>query len=246
MTTSTTLTTRTLVYLDKDAVMKEVSMALLLRPGEDGYVKAGLRFGPPINWEHYLGWEDELHSITYILAIWWIRLYIGGMPLAGNIRWVDGQKRESFHCGLPALRKRPETWTPPEIPPLEENPGDLEVLSGSTLPFPDETGIEGDIPLFVFMPQQVGKTLWKCGFAFGPQDTTPIRYGVGDDFIQSFLDAASMIRLVYEGMVPKGWTSQERDGAELLPYKMGRGYFLDDTSENSTKNSLTRPPPRPD
>jgi len=41
-----------------------------------------------------------------------------------------------------------------------------------------------------------------------------------------------MIRLVYEGMLPRGWTSQERDGCERFPYKMGKGYFIDDTSKN--------------
>ena len=207
-------------------------MDLLLRITEDGEVRAGLRFGPPINWERFHPHHDVLHQIVYILAIWWARLILSGMSLANNIRWVDNSGDESFNCGLPALRKRPADWTPPPIPPPEANPGDLEVLSSSTVPYPDEMGIERDIPLFVFMPKPTENGRWKCGFAFGPKDTAPVRYGVGDDFIQSFLDAAAMIRLVHEiEIIPPDWKSQVRDGCERLPYKKGKGYFLDSDDE---------------
>ncbi|MBK9262647.1 MAG: hypothetical protein IPM54_22935 [Polyangiaceae bacterium] len=222
------LATRTLNYVDDHGVMKDVTMTLLKRIEQDGTWKLGLRFGAPITWEMFIRGDDVLETITSILAAWWVRLFVGGMPIANNIRWIDGQGKESFNCGLPALRKRPDTWTAEAIPPTEKNPGNLEILSESTAPFPDRTGVEQERPVFVFMPQQMTDGRWRCGFAFDAKDTAPIRYGVGDDWIQAFLDAAAMIRVVYESMLPQGWKPRDGIGLEMLPYKMGRGYFIDE------------------
>lgn len=78
------------------------------------------------------------------------------------------------------------------------------------------------------MPQQMADGRWKCGFAFDAKDTSTIRYGIGDDWIQAFLDAAAMIRVVYEAMLPQGWKPRDGIGLGMLPYKMGRGYFIDE------------------
>ncbi len=221
------LTTRTLLYVNDDGAMKDVTMTLFRRVDDAGNTAIGLRFGTPINWEKVREHEDVLHAITGILALWWARLFVGGMPLANNIRWRDGLGQESFNCGLPALRERPPSWTATETPPAEINPGDLEILSESTVPFPDAMGVEKKRPLFVFMPEQMADGRFKCGFAFDAKDTAPVRYGVGDDWIQAFLDAAAMIRVIYDALLPHGWKPRDGIGCSRLPYKMGRGYFID-------------------
>lgn len=222
MTSPTILTTRALTYIDQHGETQRVDMNLLMRIDEEGDPRIGLRFGPPVHWEKYHPKDDVLHSITYVLAMWWARLILGGMPLAGNLRW-----RDSFNCGLPAIRARPDTWVPPEIPPAEQNPGNLEVLSASAVPFPDEMGTEHELPIFVFMPKQAADGFWRCGFGFGAKDISPVRYGKGEDFIESFLDAASMIRLVYDAMLPKDYEPGDGVGCGRLPYKIGRAYYID-------------------
>ncbi len=223
------LTTRTLTYQADDGSMKNVVMELLKHVEGDGSWKIGLRFGEPINWEHFIRGDDVLETIVSILAAWWARLFIGGMPLANNIRWVDGQGKQSFNCGLPALRKRPSDWVAPEVSEPEKNPGNLEVLADLTVSFPNQDGAEYERPLFVFMPQQIDDAHWKCGFAFDAKDTGPIRYGVGDDWIQAFLDAAAMIRVIYDAALPQGWKPSDGIGLGMLPYMMGRGYFVDES-----------------
>jgi hypothetical protein len=222
------LTTRALTYKDDaDGVMKDVVMTLFTRLDDKGNVRAGLRFGAPINWEMLHPLDGLTHQIIYVMAFWWVRLFRSGMKLANNIRWVDGGGRESFNCGLPALRKRPADWVAPEIPAIEKNPGNLEVLEELTVSFPDQSGVEYARPLFVFMPQQLDEKHWKCGFAFDAKDA-PVRYGVGDDWIQSFLDATAMMRVVYDASLPEGWIEHEVITLHRLPYKMGRGYFIDE------------------
>jgi len=224
MINSTILTTRSLTYVEKNGDVKEVPMILLKRIEEDGNIKCGVRLGAPINWEMFLGGSDMLHSIIRVLSAWWARLFLGGMPLAGNIRWQD-----SFHCGLPAPQKRPDSWAPPDIPSALANPGNLQVLSASIVSCPDESGAEMDLPLFVFVPSCTDDGLWQCGFTFGPKDIAPIRYGMGDDYIDSLLDAAAMIRVVYDALVPKGWKPTDPDkDCQYLPYKIGRRFFIDD------------------
>jgi hypothetical protein len=170
-------------------------------------------------------------QIIYILAAFWVRLYVGGMKLDGNLRWRVRSGLESFNCGLPATRKRPDTWVAPEVPLPEENPGNLELLDELAVSFPDANGVEYGRPVFVFMPQQITDGQWKCGFAFDAKDTGPVRYGVGEDWIHSFLDAMSLLRVHYEAIVPPGWKSEtEIDLSRfpyMKPYKTERGYYLD-------------------
>lgn len=221
-----TLATRPLHYVDDDGEMKEVSMTLVDFVDDEGTRRISLRFGAPFTWKVTLCADSVLQAIISVMSAWWVRLFRSGMKLAHNIRWVDGRGKESFNCGLPALRKRPSDWVAPEIPPIEKNPGNLEILSELAPSFPDASGVEYGRPVFVFMPEQVDEQHWRCGFCFDTKDA-PIRYGIGDDWIQSLLDAAAMMRLVYEASLPQGWTSHEKIDLTRMPYKMGRGYFLD-------------------
>lgn len=223
----TILTTRTLHYLDEHGVMQEVSMSLVDFVDDEGSRRIQLRFGAPFTWKQTLLADDVLHALICVMSAWWVRLFIGGMPLANNIHWRDGQGRQSFNCGLPALRKRPDTWVAPEISPAEKNPGNLSVLSELSVSFPDAQGVEYGRPLYMFLPEQIDDSHWKCGFAFDDKDKGPLHYGVGDDWIQSFLDAAAMMRVMYEASLPQGWRNHEAMSLFLLPYKMGRGYFID-------------------
>lgn len=222
-----TLTTRILHYVDEQGVMQQVSLNLVDFVDDEGTRRIGLRFDPQINKDMRLRADDVLGAIISLLGAWWIRLFIGGMKLANNIRWIDGNGNESFNCGLPARRKRPDTWVAPEIPMPEKNPGNLDVLSESTVPLADPSGVEHEGPLFVFKPERMADGRWHCGFAFGARDTAPVRYGVGDDWIHALLDAAAMLRVVYDAMIPRGWKTSEEVGLGLLPYKMGRDYFID-------------------
>ena len=81
------------------------------------------------------------------------------------------------------------------------------------------------------MPQQIADGQWKCGFAFDAQNTGPVRYGIGEDWIHSLLDAAAMLRVHYEAMLPQGWTANQERSLErlpyMMPYKTERGYYLD-------------------
>jgi hypothetical protein len=126
------------------------------------------------------------------------------------------------------LRKRPSDWVAPQIPPTEKNTGNLEVLSELAVSFPDQAGVEYGRPLYVFMPMRIDDAHWKCGFAFDAKDSAPVRYGVGDDWIQSFLDAAALMRVVYDDSLPRGWINREAINLDRLPYKMGRGFFIDE------------------
>jgi hypothetical protein len=101
------------------------------------------------------------------------------------------------------------------------------VLSELTVGFPDSSGVEYLRPLFVFHPERIDDAHWKCGFAFDTKDTSPVRYGAGDDWIHALLDAAAMVRVVYDATVPRGSKTSEDVGLGLLPYKVGRDYFID-------------------
>src|SRR5690242_17208581 len=85
-----TLTTRTLHYSDDDGVMKAVSMSLVDFVDDEGTRRIGLRFDPPISKDSHLNAYDVLEAILAILGAWWVRLFLSGMKLANNLRWVDG------------------------------------------------------------------------------------------------------------------------------------------------------------
>ena len=73
-----------------------------------------------------------------------------------------------------------------------------------------------------------------CGLPeYEDKPALPIRYGVGEDFIEALLDALAMARVIFEGRVPKGWgwsASEELQDCADLPYKIGRSFRMDDSS----------------
>jgi len=125
MTPPTILITRTLIYVDKDGETKQVSMDLLLHTEEDGFLKVGVRFGPPNSWERYHPGDDVLHQIVYILAIWWIRLYIGGMSLAGKFA---GSTAPSARASIATCRRLEKGQTPGPLPKSLRSKRTLVVL----------------------------------------------------------------------------------------------------------------------
>lgn len=216
----TTLTTRILSFLDPKAEPKEVILTVF-KPVKDGSEwKVGFSLTPPVNWGRSFGFEDI--PVTLVRVLVTVNAYLQGMGFYGRLHWQG-----RIDCGLPDLEVRPPSWVPPEIPPPEENPGDLEVFSTSAPSFPDEAGVDKGINLTLFMPKEIDEGLWKCGVAFGPAETAPIYYGVGADFIEAFLDASAMARLLYEAKLPEGWKPEVWAGCGYWPYKVGRSYFLD-------------------
>ena len=215
------LTTRTLPFLDPKPKAEEVVLTVF-KPIKEGELwRAGFALSPPAKWEKYYTCDDLSVTLLRLLVI--VSANFQGMGFYGRLHWQG-----MIDCGLPDTAVRPPSWVPPEIPPPEENPGDLEVFSTSTPSFPDEGGVDKGINLTLFMPKEVEEGLWKCGVAFGPAETAPIYYGVGADFIEAFLDAVAMARLIYEAKLPEGWKPEVWAGCGYWPYKVGRSYFLDE------------------
>ena len=108
----------------------------------------------------------------------------------------------------------------------------MDVLTTRMLGYPDESGVEREILLTVFMPFKAEGEIWKCGFTFGAPENAPIRYGVGADLIEALLDGLAKARATFEGTVPKGWvTSGDLLDCSDLPYKIGRSFWTDPAPE---------------
>jgi hypothetical protein len=104
----------------------------------------------------------------------------------------------------------------------------MDVLTTRRLGYPDANGVQGELPLSIFVPFKAEGEMWKCGFTLGPPESEPIRYGVGADFLEALLDCLAMARAMFEGKVPKGWApSGELLDCTDLPYKIGRSFFTD-------------------
>lgn len=134
------------------------------------------------------------------------------------------------HSGLPWHGRLPDGYRPPDIPPPESKPGDLDVLATRRLGLPDDGGGVRALILTVYRPFSVEDGSWKCAFAL---ETTPgglVRYGVGADLLEALLDALAMARVAYLDMAPPAWEAPEAEGfqgVEFLPCKIGRAYLID-------------------
>lgn len=215
------LTTRTFYFSDPKVEPNGVRLTIFKPTQENTEWRMAFSLATPLQWTRDFVFPNVAFLLMNTLKI--ISAYLQGMGYYGRIHW-----QERMDCGLPDTARRPDSYTPPDLPPLEKNPRNLEVFATAPLPYPDEHGVETADELIIFLPTQQANGHWACGFTFESPDAPGIRYGTGDDFIEAFLDALAMARLIHEPKVPAGWKSQALIGCERLPYKIGRSYYLDE------------------
>ncbi len=226
------LTTRELQYMDDNGDERNVLLTIFTpweRVTEGGDWRGACAFGPPIarlNGKTIpSGGVDVIQC--FVGSVHVARGYLMGSDLAERAHWKGMRD-----CGLPWHVERPIEYEPPQLPPLEINSDHLAVLATRLLECPDELSRELSIRLTFYTPQQEDRDIWKCAFSLSPSgfERPPVRYGVGADFIESFLDALTLARVTYEALIPKGWTGT--DGVDFgscydFPYKIGREYFTE-------------------
>ncbi|MRG92995.1 DUF6968 family protein [Polyangium spumosum] len=220
------LTTRTLRYTDEGGGEEEKEVVLtIFQPFEQDpwdWVCV-FDFEPPIKPRNVRARGFDLiraflHCLTYA------RLTFETTSWSKTGHWQG-----SRDCGLPAKAEGPLPLQPPEIPPPESNPGSLEVFATRKLARPDETGAAAELLLTVYEPYPTESGTWKCPFAFGPAETTPIRHGMGADFIEAALDGLALARAIYASMLPEGWAPPESGDlldCDDLPIKIGRSFSM--------------------
>ncbi|HRI68244.1 MAG TPA: hypothetical protein PK156_28640 [Polyangium sp.] len=229
------LATREIQYTDDNGEERNVVLTIYAphtRVDNRGW-RGAFAFGPPI--ERLDGTTIPSGGIDFIQcflgAVEVAYGYLLGSKLRKLAHWQGVQ-----HCGLPWRSEKPEGHQEPQIPPLEERPGNLEVLGTRKLAFPDQNGVTSKVVLIVSKPTPMGDGTWKCAYSFDPLDGTSIRFGTGVDYMESILETLALARVTYDSMIPHGW--QPSKTVELLdcddlPYKSGRAYFIDPIASRS-------------
>ncbi|MDI1433226.1 DUF6968 family protein [Polyangium sorediatum] len=222
------LTTRVLQYRSDNGVVKDVTLTVFTpRKTDQDDWECGFQFSPPPNQRtiHVRG-VDAIQALLSCLTV--ARSYIEH-PTEERSSWQG-----MVHAGLPRFAEKPEAYQPPTVPPFEENPGGLEPLAVGILGCPDETGRARALALTVYKPLRADDGTWKCAFVLGSPVDEPVRHGMGDDFIEALLDGLALARATYEAMIPEGWEvplSDEFLEPTFLPYKEGRSYAMEPTSD---------------
>jgi hypothetical protein len=217
------LATRRLSYPDGNGDERELILTVFMPfEAENELWTCGFVFDPPIHRKNpYGAGIDVIQAFVDCLLI--AHIYFKTTDLFGRAHWQG-----MLDCGLPDFADKPASWGPPDVPPPEANPGNLDVLSTRRLGYPDESGVQRDLLLTVFVPFKAEGEKWKCGVTFGPPESAQIHYGVGEDFIEAFLDGVAMARVIFEQRVPKGWRSSgDLLDCTNLPYKIGRSFWTE-------------------
>ena len=216
------LATRTIQYrTDRDTV-KDVVLTVFepVRASEDEW-QCAFRFHPPENRRAItLRGHDCISALLACLVV--ARGYVEH-PSEERTSWQG-----MSHSGLPWHNDIPEGYQPPPIPVLEENPGNLDVLTTRRFGVPHDDDIR-ELVLTVYRPIYTERGSWKCAFAFDTAPNKPVRYGSGLDLIEALLDALAIARVAYEAMIPAEWAppeSSDLDTGRFLPYKIGRAYSI--------------------
>jgi hypothetical protein len=226
------LTTRALSYTDETGNTKELILTVFVPFEASEYKwKCGFVTDPPLrpNITYGLG----LDFICAVVACLWLaRLHFETVERSRRVHW-----RGMPDCGLPELTDEPAAPDPTDVPPPVEIGESKDIFATRTVGYRDESGIERERYLTVFVPSKEGEA-WKCGFTFEPPPFASIRYGVGEDFIEALLDGLAKARAIFEETIPKGSVpSEEHFDCADLPYKIGRSFFL-----NSARESLLDTP----
>lgn len=220
------LTTRTLRYTDQAGEAKQVVLSIFVPyEKEQGHWRCKYLFSAPFDRKNVdIAGADFIQTLLLCLATVPEALRL---ELGSRASWQG-----MSDCGLPqcAQAARPAFSLPPDIPPLEKTTRRLETLTKRVLGSPDEAGLEHALLLTIYKPFQVDDDAWKCAFSFGPSESALVRFGVGADFVEAFLDALALARIAYEATVPNGWKASESEGlfdCADFPYKIGRSYWTD-------------------
>lgn len=218
------LATRVLKYRydDGDEIDVVLTVFVPFKTERDDW-KCGFQFSPPAN-----------QRVLYVYGVDFIQALLDCLKVARGYVEHPTEDRSSWqgmsHSGLPWHADKPASYHPPDVPPPEEAPLDLKVLTARELICPDEAGAASALVLTVYAPIQTNDQAWKCAFALGPPDCMQVRYGLGADFIEALLHALALARAAYERMVPSGWVapeSRELFDASSLPYNIGRSYWTE-------------------
>lgn len=220
------LAKRTIQYLTDSGAVKDVVLTVFEPFQEDAtFWRCGFQFEPPSNQRIIKpGGYDAIDAILTCLTV--ARCYVEH-PSENRTTWQGME-----HLGLPWHDKIPDGYQPPDVPPLEADPGNLSIMATRRLGMPDDSGGVCELMLAVYRPFQVDETTWKCAFVLETSPSGRVRYGVGSDFIEALLDALATARTAYVGMVPPQWEAPESEGfgdVHFLPYRIERAYLIDRT-----------------
>lgn len=223
-----TLAQRELTYDDNGASGRVLLTVFQPSESDRGVWKGRFAVGPPIQTN-----AIAVAGIDYIQAILGSLQvacgYLRGSKLRGRVQWHGV---ENF--GLPWPSESYAALPSDELPPMEENPGGLRVLATRALGYPDDHGVEIEIPLTVFVPFDTGSGSWKCGVALGATEGLSIRYGVGVDYIEALLHALAIARAAFDEIA--GHRVLIDESLDLLdctgfPVKAGRAFWLDPSND---------------
>jgi hypothetical protein len=214
------LTTRTLHRRQDDGIDTEVILTIFEPVQHDAYDwRCVFDFEPPIKPRNVAGrGMDWIEAFTYGLE--YARLYF-------ESQWSrTGHWRGMGHLGLPDSTKEMPHHDDPELLNFEATGEPLLVQATRKLGIPSDSGGVREVTLTLYSPFPTEDGSWKCAFSFDPIDAGSIRYGVGADFIESFLDALAAARRVFESMIPVGWKGADDllDCADF-PIKSGRAFL---------------------
>jgi len=216
--------TRTLTYTPDHGDDSEIVLCIF-KPFQttDGHWKCHFSFDPPIYQATARGGGvDFLHTLLVSLRM--ARTFLESTVFHGRTQWQGMQD-----CGLPSSTDQPTSSDARCQVNVEddENGATKPVLATRTLGYPDENGIEREVPLTVFEPFATKRGYWKCEFALEPILHASGQYGVGADCIEAFLDALAKARAAYENALPPTWKGSDDllDCADL-PIKIGRSFHI--------------------
>jgi len=218
------LAKRTIQYRTDSGATMDVTLTVFepFRESAD-FSRCGFQFEPPSNQRMIkAGGYDTISALLACLTV--ARGYVEH-PSEDRTTWQG-----MSHSGLPWHSRMPDGYQPPDIPPLEPNPGNLPILATRRLGMPEESGSVRELMLTLYKPFQVNDKTWKCAFALTAEPVDSVRYGVGADFIEALLDALAMARTTYLRMIPPQWEAPESEGFDdvrFLPYRIGRAYSIE-------------------
>lgn len=220
------LATRTIQYRADAGAIKDVVLTVfepLLVHEDDNEWQCAYQIHPP-----------EKHRKFTMRGQGWVSAFLGCLVVARGYIEHPTENRTSWqgmlHAGLPWYKPCPQGYQAPQIPPSEQNPGNLEVLTRVRLGAHDDDTVH-EILLTLYRPFLVNDSTWKCAFAFGAGPNEPVRYGTGADFIEALLDCLAFSRLTYNSTIPATWKPSELfETTQFWPYKIDREYSIDRTT----------------
>lgn len=220
--------TRRLRYADSDGNEKEIVLTVFVPfQIEHGGWKCEFTFEPSIyRAQPRGGGVDPIHTLVNSLQV--ARIFLESNALWGRIHWQG-----MFDCGLPTTRMEAVDTSANTSILAKDDGRRLAVFATRKLGYPDHAFIEQETVLTLYRPFEEADG-WRCEFAFDLWPDQLVRYGVGADAIESFLDALASARAIFEAMIPLGWTgSDDLLDCSDFPIKIGRAFQIRSSSSKS-------------